>query len=182
MIKQLKTIAILSENDAFASILRMIIADNNGLRVRIFNSEVALANYMNITPIDLLITDCDEIDYAQITTISYLRTIAQSPGYNFALGYNFASIALCKKVQKNIKSFCETAKIDELIVKPMSPIYLEARVLALLNRENTDFAKNSYKNIERRRANINIQKPFSGDNVIALFAEDRPTKPLSHIE
>lgn len=178
---KLKTIAILAENAALSSILRMVLAHHCELRVREFENEMDIVLYMRIAGIDLLIYDCAQIDSETIASIKNLRSLAKTSGHEFQ------TIALCKDVTDGSRSACERAGIDELIIKPMSPIYLEERVLARVAEGTT---ANIFDGAERRKMQPLALKPTEGRthvanygaNVIPLFGRDREPLPSRHPE
>ena len=166
---KLSTIAILSENKALASILRMVLANRRSLRVRIFASEAELINYMNIMPIDLLIYDCSLLDHEVATSVSYLQNCKT---HNKQLQI----IVLCKNIIAKISQAIEYANISEVIIKPMSPLYIEERVDAYLGAQNKTISNN--KITSRLEENSVAYK----DNVIALFGKKPNSINNNHIE
>ena len=186
---QLKTIAIFSTNKALSSLLHMVLAKNIQLRVREFTSEETLKQYMNISTIDLLIYDCEEINEEIISSIQNIKKIENSSNAKFQI------ITLCKSIPKGIRSICKSIGIDELIIKPMSPSYLETRVNGRLNQNNssypTSFIKKSYlkytnddkaktieKNTEKNRISTSFPKEKT-NNIIPLFGnKNNPKSPV----
>ncbi len=165
---KIKTIAILSPNQAFASILRVILANNKGLRVRLFSDEVALSQYINIAPIDLLIIDNEKIDYQTISTISFLQN-------NYGHANNFHIIVLGNKIERGISAFCNRVNISQIIIKPASPSFLEERILAILDGAIRARKPNIRQNIGRN--DKAIDPTLLGDNIIALFGKERAPNP-----
>ncbi len=181
MNQSIKTIAILSQSIAYSSILHMVLASNIQFRVRIFNDEQAVIDYNNISPIDLLIYDCDQIDSKIITFIHNLRHMENVANPKFQI------ITLCKTISKGIRSICKTVGIDEVIIKPMSPTYLETRVLVRL----TDNSTKLYRGIDRRKkeqisnrkTNLakNHDENHNANNVIPLFGSKNTPPPPSQL-
>ncbi len=165
---KIKTIAILSPNEAFASILRMIIANNKGLRVRLFSDEVALSQYTNIAPIDLLIMDNEKIDYQTISTISFLQN-------NYKHANNFHIIVLGNKIERGMSAFCNKVNISQIIIKPASPSFLEERIFALL--KGAAMPKKHIEQDFRGKFVKEIDPTLLGDNIIALFGRERAPNP-----
>ena len=59
MTVQPRTVAILVSNPALSSILGMVLAATPSLRVRPFESLLALSTYMRLAPVDLIVADLD---------------------------------------------------------------------------------------------------------------------------
>ena len=109
------TIAVLSNSPALASVLGATLRRGHGWRVREFCDHRAL-----------LVTDYD-LD----------RVTAADVALSIRNGDDLASrhvqiIALSRTVDSEMRRRCVQAGIDEVIVKPMSPVYLEERIAARL--------------------------------------------------
>ena len=120
------TIAVLSNSPALASVLGATLRRGHGWRVREFCDHRALSDYMRIAPLALLVTDYD-LD----------RVTAADVALSIRNGDDLASrhvqiIALSRTVDSEMRRRCVQAGIDEVIVKPMSPVYLEERIAARL--------------------------------------------------
>ena len=120
------TIAVLSNSPALASVLGATLRRGHGWRVREFCDHRALSDYMRIAPLALLVTDYD-LD----------RVTAAGVALSIRNGDDLASrhvqiIALSRTVDSEMRRRCVQAGIDEVIVKPMSPVYLEERIAARL--------------------------------------------------
>src|ERR1700759_4509114 len=61
MAEPLRTIAILVANPALSSILSMTLAGSPSLRVRPFDTQVALTTYLRLVPVDLVVADFDSV-------------------------------------------------------------------------------------------------------------------------
>jgi CheY-like chemotaxis protein len=105
----------------------MVLAAAPGLRVRPFESLVALSTYMRLAPVDLLALDFD-CEHAPAARVS--RELKADPH----IGGRFQVVALAGRVSPEVKQASIGARIDEIIVKPMSPKYLLERVLSRLQR------------------------------------------------
>jgi two-component system phosphate regulon response regulator PhoB len=57
----IKTVAVLVANPALSSILSMTLAGASSLRVRPFDTQVALQTYLHLAPADLVVADFDSI-------------------------------------------------------------------------------------------------------------------------
>lgn len=118
-----KTVAVLAATPALSAILAAALAANPLLRVREFESGLALKTYMRIAPVDLLVSDYDnEADRADNLALA----LRLDPGLERR---DLQIIALSRTVTALTR-----AGIDEVILKPMSPRYLVERVLSRLRR------------------------------------------------
>ena len=168
-----KVVAILASNVALSSILHMVLAEHSSLRVREFESEELLSLYMHIAPVDLLICDYDQPDDAEFSLVRRLRA------KDGLVRREFQVIALSKTVNMKTKAACVGAGIDELIVKPMSPAYLETRVMARLREGARHFSIEPSRARQERRRNISVPTDagrFAGvghGNVVSLFGSDQ---------
>ncbi len=183
--ESVKTVVVFSQNSALSSILHMVLAQNKELRVRQFNDEKSLIQYINIAVIDLLIYDCEQIDENLISSISLLRKTHDVSNSKFQI------IALSKTIPKGIRTICKTISIDEIIVKPMSPIYLETRVLVRLGQalKQHSLASSQFSKSRRLSDKLPIAKRISSDfnsieksnNVIPLFGKRNIATPPSQL-
>lgn len=110
-VRLLHTVALLAERPALASLLAATLAAGPGLRVRSFESGLALAAYARIAPVDLVVADLDD------------------PAFDAEL------VELCGAPVPIIglaRHPVRTAGVAEVIGKPMSPRYLLERVAARL--------------------------------------------------
>ena len=149
MPQPLKTIAVLIANPALSSILTMTLAAVPSLRVRAFESETALRAYLDLAPIDLVVTDLGG------DIVRRIRNDARA---------GLQVIAL----QGAAGEVKRADGIDEVIMKPMSPRYLVERVLARLARRPGP--------VETLRRRGLLERDWSkfGDNVVPLFP-DQPS-------
>ena len=118
-----KTVAILVANPALSSILGMVLAAVPTLRVRSFESLVALTTYMRLAPVALIVADLDS-DIAPADLVA--QTLRRERGLE---NPDFELIALTGGIGRSRPG----TGIDEVMVKPMSPKYLLERVLARLH-------------------------------------------------
>jgi DNA-binding response OmpR family regulator len=118
MIEPLKTVAVLIANPALSSILSMTLAGVPSLRVRAFESEVALRSYLQVAGADLVVADFEGLP----ALTERLREDAKQ----------LQIVALASELSAGAKAESALAGIDEIIMKPMSPRYLVERVLARL--------------------------------------------------
>ena len=118
MTEPLKTVAVLVANPALSSILSMTLAGAPSLRVRAFESEIALRSYLQVAGADLVVADFDGL----AGLAERLRGDAT----------RLQIVALASELSADSKAASILAGIDEIIMKPMSPRYLVERVLARL--------------------------------------------------
>ena len=146
-----KVVAIFVSNPALGSILAAVLAANPGLRVRSFESQLALTTYMRLAPVDLIVADFDGEVLAHHLAVD-LRADMRLERRDFQL------LALASAITPELKTVSVRAGIDEIILKPMSPKYLLERVLSRL----------------ARRAAAQLRKPAPVQwpaNVIPLFGQ-----------
>lgn len=156
MAQPLKTVAVLIANPALSSILATTLAAAPPLRVRQFESELALRSYLRLAPADVLVTDFDSDAEAVAMRLRADNNIAR----------RLQIIALAGAMSPERRDAAKLAGIDEIILKPMSPRYLLERVLARLRRAGAP---------ELRRVARSRDWSAFGDNVVPLFpAEARP--------
>ena len=153
MREPLKTVALLVANPALSSILSMTLAGVPTLRVRPFETEVALKTYLRLAPADLVVADFDSLPSRADRLAEHLRG-------DSAIPRRLQIIALASALSPDIKAAAGHAGIDEIIMKPMSPRYLVERVLARLAKPALP---------ERRRGLNKRDWSTFGDNVVPLF-------------
>ena len=154
MHQPLKTVAVLIANPALSSILSMTLAGAPSLRVRPFETELALKSYLKLAPADLVVVDFDSVTSPANEVAEHLRADAAIPR-------RLQVIALASALSIETKAASIHAGIDEIIMKPMSPRYLVERVLARL-------AAKPKTEVLRRGLNKRDWPKF-GDNVVPLF-------------
>ena len=157
MVDPIKTVAVLVANPALSSILSMTLAGASSLRVRPFDTQLALMTYLHLAPADLVVADFDSVPSRAdrlAEDLKHDRAIT-SPGLQI--------IALASALTPETKAASIHAGIDEIIMKPMSPKYLVERVLARLAKKKAATAR------PERRASLR-RKDWSsfGDNVVPM--------------
>ncbi|WMT91258.1 response regulator [Pelagibacterium sp. H642] len=176
------TIAVLSSSPALASVLGATLRRGHRWRVREFRDSRALRDYMRIAPLALLVIDyqLERTDAAQVALA--IRSDSE------LVSRRVQVIAMTRTVDPDMRRRCVQAGIDEVIVKPMSPLYLEERIAARLESGTSSYisALPHYVGPERRgrvamddgRA-IPIER--RGENIVSFLAhkallerEDRP--------
>ncbi|WP_417310259.1 hypothetical protein [Devosia sp.] len=158
-----RTIAILVANPALSSVLNMVLATNPNFRVRTFHSLSAMQTYMRIAAVDMVVAD---YDCASASADRVAIALRADPGL---FASDFQLIALTSAVSPTLGSRSEAAGIDEVIVKPMSPRYLQERVEARL--------EHGAARVPPMRGSDPIEADFSRySNVVPLFGHAR-TQP-----
>lgn len=167
---ELKTVAVLCDNEALSAIVEMVLSSHRSLRVRTFKDEATLRLYMLIAPVELLV--CDNSDVIDpIGVVSRLRATPElaSPG--------FQAVILSRTADPSLRALCAGAGIDEVMLKPVSPRYLEDRVLARLNEVTQHRVADIYLQSQGQKpASRNTDRSPSrrSANVVPLFGV-RPT-------
>jgi DNA-binding response OmpR family regulator len=156
MAEPMKTVAVLVANPALSSILSMTLAGVALLRVRPFETQLALTTYLRLAPADLVVADFDSLPARADRLAADLRADPALASRGVQI------IALASAITPEIKLASIHAGIDEIIVKPMSPRYLVERVLARLARPPAP---------ERAGRRPVLRRDWSGfgDNVVPLF-------------
>ncbi|MEO6396416.1 MAG: hypothetical protein ABIO40_10955, partial [Devosia sp.] len=126
----IRTIAVLVSTPALSSILSMTLAGSSNLRVRPFDSQLALTTYLHLAPVDLIVADFDSVPARADQLAADLRRDSKLERRDFQL------IALASSLTADAKAASIHAGIDEIIMKPMSPKYLVERVLARLAKRS----------------------------------------------
>lgn len=148
-------VAILVSNPALSSLLAATLASSPTLRIRPFESEVALTTYMRLAPVDIVVADFDG-DPAADQLAKTLRADTRFERRDFQV------IALSSRINSGIKAASLRAGVDEIIVKPMSPKYLLERVLSRLARRPAPVARRQQ------------QPTIWPANVVPLFPHHQP--------
>ena len=156
----IKTVAVLVANPALSSILSMTLAGASSLRVRPFDTQLALLTYLHLAPADLVVADFDSVPSRADRLAELLRSDRAITSRDLQI------IALASELTPETKMASIHAGIDEIIMKPMSPRYLVERVLARL-------AKKKILRPERRASRRTDWSRF-GDNVVPLFRQPEP--------
>ncbi|MEO5805996.1 hypothetical protein [Devosia sp.] len=173
MTEPTKVVAIIAASPALSSILAMVVAGDTGLRVRQFDSEAALHTYMRVAPIDVLVCDFDSEEAPADRLVYALRRDESISNADFA------AVALTRTITAEMRHTSIRSGIDEVIVKPMSPRHLLARVQARLRTQRALVTgENGYRGPDRRdRISFGVtpvqhQRRYT-DNVVALFPDRR---------
>ncbi|MCF6325790.1 MAG: hypothetical protein L3J21_00705 [Devosiaceae bacterium] len=166
MIAEKKYVAILTSSPALASILAMVLDCEEHLVVNNFSRAANLKQHMRIAPIDLIICDYDIANSSAARLAIDLRSTD--------LRRDFKMIALSDTISAQTRQACKFAAIDEVIIKPMSPIFVRDRVLARL--DNGEESKIEHRESFAAENDFSAQKPKNeNNNVINLFANKTPS-------
>ena len=160
MAEPIKTVAVLVANPALSSILSMTLAGVSSLRVRPFETQLALMTYLRLAPADLVVADFDSVPSRADKLAGDLRNDRTIGARNLQV------IALASALTPETKAASIHAGIDEIIMKPMSPKYLVERVLARLATKRTSTAST-----QRSEKRVSLRKrdwSSFGDNVVPL--------------
>jgi response regulator RpfG family c-di-GMP phosphodiesterase len=157
----IRTVAVLVANPALSSILSVTLAGASSLRVRPFDSQLALTTYLHLAPVDLIVADFDSASARADHLAEDLHADDKLERRDFQL------IALASELTVETKAASIHAGIDEIIMKPMSPRYLVERVLARLAKQPS--GAKPLKPAERRGARQDDGWSRFGDNVVPLF-------------
>ena len=125
----LATIAVVSSSPALASILAAAMRHRNSWHVRSFTSLRELGTYMRIAPVAVIVSD---YELADGTISDFASSIRQG---DLAAPDGLSIIALARAITADLRRECLASSVDELIVKPMSPAYIEERVEARLRAQ-----------------------------------------------
>ncbi len=157
-------VAILTSSPALSSILSMVLDCEEHLNVQSFDRPNVLKTHLRIAPVDLIICDYEIGETLAPQLAIDMRR--QLPTRQFQM------IVLSNFISAELKQSCNFAAIDEVIVKPMSPLFLRDRVVARL--EKTDQSRDSLLTQENTsiQAIPAIKVP---DNVVPLFPPTEPT-------
>lgn len=165
------TIAVLSTSPALASILGAALRQSAPWRVREFRDPRALNAYMRIAPVNLLVCDYQLGASTAADIASAIRCDPQIASRNLQI------VAMSRTVDQAMRRDCVSAGIDEVIVKPMSPLYLHERVSARLAAPPSDhiITDGAYAGPERRnRIPLEDPRPLAierrHDNVVSFAA------------
>lgn len=128
MASQRKFVGVLTSSPALGSIITTMVGDVECLHVQQFNDMAALVAHMRIVPLDLIVCDYELENGTALDLVGRLRELSTHRHYQL--------IVLTSRISREIKLGCRFAKADEVIVKPMSPLFLKERVLCRLGLDD----------------------------------------------
>ncbi|WP_164730665.1 response regulator [Pelagibacterium montanilacus] len=156
----LPIVAVLSTSRALSSILGATLRDSADWRVREFTNPEAMAAYMRISPVALVVCDYDlgPNDNAA-DLVARIRTD------ELIVSRAVEVIAMSRTVEAKMRERCAMVGINEVVAKPMSPRYLAERVTARI-------AARRQAPAEPRPAPVHRPRPTlaEDDNVVSLLA------------
>lgn len=160
-----KSVGILATSPALASILGMVMDCEEHLVVHNFSHAANLKRHMRIAPIDIIVCDY-EIGGASAAQLA-IELRVENPQRNFEI------IALIETTSAQIRQACKFAAIDEVIIKPMSPLFVRDRVLSRLAKATCAKAETTF--CEVKENNFKEKSRFEAGNVIELFGANQVT-------
>ncbi len=113
MAEPIRTVAVLVANPALSSILSMTLAGAPSLRVRPFDTQLALVTYLHLAPADLVVADFDSVRSRADRLAQDLRTDGAIQSRQLQV------VALASALTAEIRAASVEAGIDEIIMKPM---------------------------------------------------------------
>lgn len=171
MAETMPTIAVLSTSPALASILGATLRQGRSWRVREFRDPRALNAYMRIAPVAMLVCDYSLGDSTAADLAGAIREDV------FVVSRQVQILAMSRTIDSDMRQRCVQAGIDEVIAKPMSPLYLEERVSARLAGGASGYVSfdSGYVGPERRQRIIlsdtrAIPVERRGENVVSFLA------------
>lgn len=176
MSEDTKTIAIIAANQALTALLAMVVTGDSRLKVRQFDSELALIAYMRLAHVDVLVCDFDREGRPAYEMVEAIRLNGN------LISQDVPVIALTRTITPPMRHQAISAGIDEVVIKPMSPRHLLQRIQARLRTRSVVGVLGGYRGPERRnRIAMPVQQPVpvrrESDNVIPLFPDRRRQHP-----
>jgi DNA-binding response OmpR family regulator len=167
-----KTVAIIAANPALTALLAMVVAGDSRLKVRQFDSELALIAYMRLAHVDVLVCDFDREGRPAYEMVEAIRLNGE------LVSQDVPVIALTRVITPPMRHQAISAGIDEVLIKPMSPRHLLQRIQARLRTRSVVGVLGGYRGPERRnRTTMPAPQPVparrEADNVIPLFPDRR---------
>ena len=147
-----KFVARLTASPALGSILAMALDCEENLVVQSFSRPAGLEQHMRIAPIDLIVCDFEISGSSAARLAIELRTA--NPDRQFEM------IALARDISSHTRQACKFAAIDEVIIKPMSPLFVRDRVLARLEKSHKKPGKDKVE--DKRIDTANVIELFAG--------------------
>ena len=155
MVGKRKFVAILTSSPALGSIIAMVLDCEEHLNVQTFSRVETFTCHTRIAPVDLLIVDY-EINQTIAPQLA-LDLRRANPNRHFQF------IVLTDYMDEISAQACKFAGIDEVIAKPMSPLFVRDRVIARLDK---------VKDQDVVRQQANGPAPIASDNIVHLYAKD----------
>ena len=125
-------VAVLTPNPALNSIISMVLDCNDQLNVQTFDRAEVLQTHLRIAPVDLIVCDYELGELGsgswKLAPQFVVDMHRQLPTRQFQV------IVLTNSIDAELQQSCKFAGIDEVIVKPMSPLFLKDRIVARLEK------------------------------------------------
>ncbi|RUT31039.1 response regulator [Arsenicitalea aurantiaca] len=121
----MKTVAVMTASPALTAIATMMAAALPGVTARPFVEPLAFAAALRHERIDLIIADFD-------CPRMPADRLAHAIRVDTRVGRTIPIIALGKNLGRDARCFSSAVGIDEVILKPMSPLHLYDRIRARL--------------------------------------------------
>lgn len=171
-----KVVAIIAANQALTALLAMVVAGDSRLKVRQFDSELALIAYMRLAPVDVLVCDFDREGRPAYEMVEAIRLNSN------LVSQDVPVIALTRTITPSMRHQAISAGIDEVVIKPMSPRHLLQRIQARLRARSVIGVLGGYRGPERRnRVAMPVPQTIparrEADNVVPLFSDRRKHQP-----
>jgi len=171
-----KFVAVITASPALGSIIAMMLDNEEQLGVQQFNDADTLLTHMRIVPVDLIV-----MDYHLEGTVQLVLNMRRDLPHR-----QFETLVLTGRVTPEVKLACKFARIDEVIIKPMSPVFLKERVLSRLQARNLAHeGLGGHGKIDDRCAALKpeiaaTRRANWPGNVVPLFgAGENPARPPS---
>lgn len=123
-------VAVLTSNPALGAIIGMVLDCEERLNVQTFSQVERLRCHMRIAPVDMVICD-HHVEHRTGTQIC-IELRRERPNRRFAF------LLLADQVDSALKQACRFAGIDEVVVKPMSPLFIRERVISRLEKQSRE--------------------------------------------
>ncbi len=168
MEQRMQFVAVLTSSPALGSILAMVLDCEEHLNVQTFSCIAALECHMRIAPVDLLVCDHDVEDTTAPRFVAQLRR--SNPARSFE------AIMLSASMSQELRQACRFAPIEEVIIKPMSPLFVRDRVNSRLRnmqaRDENPLTGNSFSlPLGGHMPPAEDEPAGMPDNVVSLFAD-----------
>lgn len=160
----IRTIAILAVNSAFTAILGRALEDSRGHRVASFSTAEALATFMRISPVDVVVLDADMDGAGVQSAVRSLRSCSRLANPLFDL------LVLTRAEIVFHRPFL-LAGADAVLRKPVSPARLIACVDDLLDGRRLQVAAQHEPRSFLAAATAHKGVAKRHGNVISLFGD-----------
>ncbi len=134
MVSQKKSVAVITSSPALSSIISMVLGREEALRTQQFKGIDSLVSHMRILPVDLIVSDYKLENRTAPGLVAMLRKTLPRRRYQL--------IVLSDHMDREVKLSCRFAGVDEVIIKPMSPLFLKERVVARLETGESQTSAN----------------------------------------